>query len=186
MDEVFMKASLCYLTNRCDEGFELINLSIKSSNNDIYLNWEEEEVFCLISMNIIEKRFQSWIRLNRILVKTDHFKKRQSIKIYIKIILNEINLYSKNIFLLINKYLLKPSISVYLRICYLKIQGDIHFLLSQTSISEKKLEHMHSSLNFYNQSLEICYHHAFYQLLLSITYNKALVLQFLFLFFSFI
>ncbi|CAF3575183.1 unnamed protein product, partial [Rotaria sp. Silwood2] len=147
MDEIFTQASLSYLTNRCDEGFELINLSIKTSNYDIYLNWEEQQVFCLISMNIIEKRFQSWIRLNRLLVKTDDFNKRQLIKIYIDIILNEINLYSHDIFLLIDKYLLKSSISTDIRILYLKIQGDIHFLVGQTSKSEKKLEHINSSLS---------------------------------------
>jgi len=178
MEDIFSQASLCYLTNRCDEGFELIYSFIISFNNEIDLNWEEKEIFCLISMNIIEKRYKSWINLNRLLIKTDNLKKRQSIEIYIEIIFNEFNFYSKKILLLIEKYFLKSSISVENHLFYLKIQGDIHFFLSQISKFEKKLEHMLSSLSFYNQSLEICQHHSYNEIFLSIIYNKALVFYF--------
>jgi hypothetical protein len=168
MEDIFAQASLCYLTNRCDEGFELIYSSIIELNNDILLNWEEQEVFCLISMNIIERRYKSWINLNRLLTQTDEFNQRRSIEVYIEIILNEMNFYSKKIFFLIEKYLFKSSLSPQLQVYYYKIQGDIHFLLSQTSKLDKKLEHMLSSLSFYNQSLEISKD-------ASIIYNKALL-----------
>jgi hypothetical protein len=133
MEDLFAQSSLCYLTNRCDEGFELIYSFIISFNNDISLNWEEREVFCLISMNIIEKRYQSLINLHRLLIETDNLKKRQSIKIYIEIILNELNFYSKKILLLIEKYFFKSSLSSEVKIFYLKIQDDISFFLNQVS-----------------------------------------------------
>lgn len=177
MEEIFCQASLCYLTNRCDEGFQLISSFI---NFHINLNLEEQEVFCLISMNIIEERYKSLINLNKILIKTDHFKKRQSIKIYIEIILKELNFYSNEIFLLIKKYLFKSSLSPQTQIFYLKLQGDIHFFLSQITKFDLKLEHIHSTLNFYNQALEICSHHSssndYFPLII---YNKALVFIFL-------
>jgi len=90
MEEIFCQASLCYLTNRCDEGFQLI---LSSINSNINLNWEEQEVFCLISMNIIEKRYKSWLNLHKILIKTDNIKQRRSIEIYIEIILKEFHFY---------------------------------------------------------------------------------------------
>ena len=164
MKDIFAQSSLCYLTNRCDEGFQLIYSFLIKYQDNVILNWEEKEVFCLISMNIIEKRYKSWIKLNRLLTQTDDFKIRQLIKNYIEIILNEINFYSKNIFVLIEKHF---KTQVY----YLKIQGDNHFLLSQTSKFDEKLEHMLSSLSFYNQSLEIHQDN-------SIIYNKALVFHF--------
>jgi hypothetical protein len=79
------------------------------------------------------------------------------------------NFYSNKILLLIETYLLKSSF-------YLKIQGDIHFLLSQTSKFDKKLDHFLSSLHFYNQSLEISSKNS--TEFFSIIYNKALVLNF--------
>jgi hypothetical protein len=48
----------------CDEGFQLISSFIISLNQKINLHWEEE-VFCLISINIIEKRYKSLNCLNR-------------------------------------------------------------------------------------------------------------------------
>jgi len=168
MEDIFAQSSLCYLTNRCDEGFELIYKFLIESKDNIILNGEEEEVFCFISINIISKRYKSWIKLHRLLIQTDDFKIRQSIKNYIEIILNEMNFYSNKIFFLIDKYLFRISLTSQSQVFYLKIQGDIHFLLSQTSRFDKKLQHMNSSLNFYNQSLEILQDD-------SIIYNKALV-----------
>ncbi|CAF0766452.1 unnamed protein product [Adineta steineri] len=168
MEDIFAQASLSYLTNRCDEGFELIYLFFITSSNTRLLTCEEEEVFCLISINIIEQRYKSWIKLNRILTQTDNFLKRQSIENYINQILNEINMYSNKIFFLIEKYLLSER-----KYFSYKIQGDIHFFLSQISKYEKKLQHFYSSLHFYNQSLEICQENT--NEFVSTTYNKALL-----------
>ena len=178
MEDLFARTSLCYLTNRCDEGFELIYSTIIKCNDEIILDWEEQKVFCLISIDIIEKRYKSWIHLNHLLVQTEDFKKRQSIQIYIEIILNELYLFSSKIILLIEKYLFKSSISLEVQLFYLKIEGDIHFFLGQTSKFERKIEEMLSALSFYNQALEICQQYRFNSynpILLSITYNKALV-----------
>jgi hypothetical protein len=56
-------ATVTYFTC-CDEGFQLFSSFIISFNQEINLHWEEE-VFCLISMNIIEKRYKSLNSLNR-------------------------------------------------------------------------------------------------------------------------
>jgi hypothetical protein len=76
MEEIFAQGSLCYLTNRCDEGFQLI---FSSLNQGINLHWDEEEVFCLVSTNVIEKRYKSWLNLNHLLIKTDDLKRKTSI-----------------------------------------------------------------------------------------------------------
>ena len=180
MEDIFSRASLSYLTNRCDEGFELIYAFIATSNDDrICLNGEEQQVFCLISMNIIDKRYQSWIRLNRLLVQTDSPKQRQLTQNYLQVILNEMNSYANKVHVLIEKSLLNDAISIDDRISYLKIEGDVHFLISQTSKSEEKLHQMYSSLAFYDHGLELCRQNAFDRKFLSITYNKALVLKFI-------
>jgi hypothetical protein len=110
MQDIFAKASLCYLTNRSDEGFELIYSFINQFNNQIDLHGEEQQVFCLIAMNIIQKRYKSWISLNQFLIKTDNLKQRQLIETYIDIIRNELDSYSKEILLLIEKYLFQSSL----------------------------------------------------------------------------
>jgi hypothetical protein len=170
MEDIFAQASLCYLTNRCEEGFQFIYRTLINSSDKFSLNEEERRVFCFTSISILEKRSQSWINLHRLLAKTDHFNERQSIESYLQIILDEMINYAEQILHLINHSL---SISSETQVFYWKLQGDIYFLLSQTSVFDRKLQHFLSSLHFYNQSLESSSHNA--TQVLSIIYNKALV-----------
>ncbi|UJR11506.1 hypothetical protein I4U23_015687 [Adineta vaga] len=121
MENVFAQASLSYLTNRCDEGFQFVYHSLSKSLDKISLNWEEEEVFCLICIDIIEKRYQSWINLNHLLTETIPFKERQSIDFYIETIRDEIFTYSNEIFYLIENHLLITSEN---KIFYYKLQEE--------------------------------------------------------------
>ncbi|CAF1148233.1 unnamed protein product [Adineta ricciae] len=167
MVDVFARASLCYLTNRCDEGFRLVYDSLRISSEKISLNWEEQEVFCFLSMNLLEKRYQSWLKLTHLLTKSTGFVEHQSIESYIETIRNEMILYSDQIFDLVQNHFLVTSKQE--SIFYLNLQGDIHFYLSQISKFNTKLQHFHSSLRFYNRSLQISPEN------ISAVYNKALL-----------
>jgi hypothetical protein len=114
----------------------------------------------LVSMNIIEKWYNSWLNLNHLSIKTDDLKKkRRSIEIHMEIISNELNFYSKKkILFLIDRYLFKSSQRKFF---YLKIQSDIHLLCGQISQSTQRLEHIQSSLKFYNHALKIYFHQLF-------------------------
>lgn len=171
MADLFARASLSYLCRRCDEGFESIySYLVKTRGNEkIQMNEEEQEVFCLVSMSIVEERYQSWIHLNRLLTETDSVAKRHSITIYQDLILDELNVLSEKIFHLIERYLNSRS-----NVFFLKMQGDIHFLVCQTSKSDKKIEHFLSALTFYNEALERC-PNTLDSPLVQVTYNKALV-----------
>ena len=133
MEEIFARASLSYLTNRFDEGFQLIYSSLMTFDNVSFLNWEEEQVFCLLSTSTMTKRCQSWIRLKQLLLQTDDFQQRQAIKIYLRTIFNEIDFYSNRICFLIDNYLLNSSISNEVHRFYVQMKKQIEFIVNEIS-----------------------------------------------------
>ena len=176
MEDLFARASLSYLTSRCDEGFESLYCYLveRRGNEQIQLTEEEQEVFCLVSMSIIEKRYQSWVHLNRFLTQSEAIEQRQAIEVYLDVIANELNVLSEKILQVIERCSIGASLSLPCRVSFLKMQGDVHFLVCQTSHAAEKVQHFLSTLKFYNEALELC-EPRLDSFLLQITYNKALV-----------
>lgn len=148
MKNLFDRLYFCYLTNRCEDAFQLI----KSSKT---FDEQQQTIFTLISLNLIEKRCQSLRKLNQILIETNDQNQCFIIQNYLQFIFNELQFYSKEIFSQIENLLSNRSISLSSKVCYQKLQGDLHFLLSQVSKSNDKLEHINHSLRSYNQALDI-------------------------------
>ena len=112
MEDLFSKVSLCYLTNRSDEGLQLISSYSIIVNKQIHLNKEEEEIFCLISTKILHSRYQSLIKLHHLLIEKDHWNiSLQLIENYFNEIINELKNDSTKILFLIEKIFSQNSFS---------------------------------------------------------------------------
>lgn len=111
MDEIFSFASLCYLTNRYDEGFQLIYSSLISSKENVKFTDKDEQIFCLLSINLLEKRYKSFVKLHRLYLENHPWKIHQLIEKYLQEIWNELNLFSKKIHFLNEKFFQSNSIN---------------------------------------------------------------------------
>lgn len=113
MEDLFSKVSLCYLTSRFDEGFQLLSSSFLPSNEQFHLNKEHEQIFCLISMKVLHSRYQSLMKLHQLLIDKDHRNiSLHFIENYFNEIINELTNYSKQIlFLIENIYFISNSSS---------------------------------------------------------------------------
>ena len=176
MEDLFAQASLCYLCDRCDEGFRLICSSLKGRQSP--LDEEEQRVFCLLSMRVIEQRYRSWIRLHRRLIATDQTEERRAIVSYIDVILDDFHCRSNEVLLLIGRLLLDTPPSSESLLVYLEAQGDIHRLVCQTCRGVVQMEHFHLAQTFYNRVLHRCderHYPTSHPIRLSVISKKALV-----------
>lgn len=127
MEDLFVKSSLCYLTNRCDEGFQLIYSYLILFDEQIQLNDENQQIFCLISMKILRDRYES-------LMKLRHGKMSfQLIENYFNEIRNELKILLDKMFFLIEKRFSSNDFS-----SLFKLMSEL-YLISNSSSSAQSL-----------------------------------------------
>ena len=176
MEDLFAQASLCFLCDRCDEGFQQIRSSLSERRSP--LDAEEQSVFCLLSMRVIEQRYRSWILLHRQLIDTNQLDERRAIGSYIDVILDELYCQANEVLRLIDRLLVDTPPSSESLLFYLKAQGDIHRLICQTCRGEKQMEHFLLARTSYNRVLQLCDEQrstTSHSIALSVVSNKALV-----------